>query len=213
MFTKAVICALLAVAAAAPQGYRVPTPAPTYGGGPVVPILVDDRQGPDQFGNYNFNFETGDGISRQEQGAPQGELGAVASQGGWSFTFPDGSPAVFSFVADGAGYQPQSDLLPTPHPLPPTPSPRSRRPAWRTPQPPQGRAPSTAPPLPLAPATPSAAKDAARARRPHATPLTRPPTSPTSASLSCPLTFPFIEQYSRCVLIFTMLLYHSIIIK
>ncbi|ROT70753.1 putative cuticle protein [Penaeus vannamei] len=85
---------------------------------PVVPILVDDRQGPDQFGNYNFNFETGDGISRQEQGAPQGELGAVASQGGWSFTFPDGSPAVFSFVADGAGYQPQSDLLPTPHPLP-----------------------------------------------------------------------------------------------
>lgn len=80
---KAVICALLAVAAAAPQGYRVPTPAPTYGGGPVVPILVDDRQGPDQFGNYNFNFETGDGISRQEQGAPQGELGAVASQGGW----------------------------------------------------------------------------------------------------------------------------------
>nr|XP_027220800.1 cuticle protein AMP1B-like [Penaeus vannamei] len=118
MLSKAVICALLAVAAAAPQGYRVPTPAPTYGGGPVVPILVDDRQGPDQFGNYNFNFETGDGISRQEQGRPQGELGAVASQGGWSFTFPDGSPAVFSFVADGAGYQPQSDLLPTPHPLP-----------------------------------------------------------------------------------------------
>ncbi|XP_063614110.1 cuticle protein AM1239-like [Penaeus indicus] len=118
MFTKAVICALLAVAAAAPQGYSVPTPAPTYGGGPVVPILVDDREGPDQFGNYNFNFETGDGISRNEVGAPQGELGAVASQGGWSFTFPDGTPAVFSFVADGAGYQPQSDLLPTPHPLP-----------------------------------------------------------------------------------------------
>nr|XP_053653151.1 pupal cuticle protein 36-like [Cherax quadricarinatus] len=86
--------------------------------GPVVPILIDERQGPDQAGNYNFNFETGDGISRQEQGAPQGPTGAVAAQGGWSFTFPDGTPAVFKFVADEGGYRVESDLLPTPHPLP-----------------------------------------------------------------------------------------------
>ncbi|XP_047476022.1 cuticle protein AMP1B-like [Penaeus chinensis] len=121
MVSKVLLSVLLAVAAAAPQSYRPPSntySAPGGSSGPVVPILVDDREGPDQFGNYNFNFETGDGISRQEQGAPQGELGAVASQGGWSFTFPDGTPGVFSFVADGAGYQPQSNLLPTPHPLP-----------------------------------------------------------------------------------------------
>ncbi|XP_037784664.1 cuticle protein AM1239-like [Penaeus monodon] len=86
--------------------------------GPQVPILRDDRQGPDEFGNYNFNFETGDGISRQEQGAPQPPAGAVASQGGWSFTFPDGTPARFTFAADGDGYRVESDLLPTPHPLP-----------------------------------------------------------------------------------------------
>nr|XP_053653149.1 pupal cuticle protein 36-like [Cherax quadricarinatus] len=86
--------------------------------GPVVPILVDDRQGPDEYGNYNFNFETGDGISRQEQGAPQGPTGAVAAQGGWTFTFPDGTPAVFKFVADEGGYRVESDLVPTPHPLP-----------------------------------------------------------------------------------------------
>ncbi|XP_053653180.2 pupal cuticle protein 20-like [Cherax quadricarinatus] len=86
--------------------------------GPVVPILTDERQGPDQAGNYNFNFETGDGISRQEQGAPQGPTGAVAAQGGWSFTFPDGTPAVFKFVADEGGYRVESDLVPTPHPLP-----------------------------------------------------------------------------------------------
>lgn len=51
---------------------------------PPVSILQDDREGPDQYGNYKFNFETGDGISRYEEGAPQGETGAVASQGGWS---------------------------------------------------------------------------------------------------------------------------------
>ncbi|XP_042213569.1 cuticle protein AM1239-like [Homarus americanus] len=117
MFSKLVLCALLAVAAAKPQG-GYGAPQPSYTSGPVVPILKDERQGPDEFGNYNFEFETGDGISRHEQGAPQGETGAVASQGGWSFTFPDGTPGVFSFVADGAGYQVQSDLLPTPHPLP-----------------------------------------------------------------------------------------------
>nr|XP_053653147.1 pupal cuticle protein 20-like [Cherax quadricarinatus] len=80
--------------------------------GPVVPILRDDREGPDEYGNYNFNFETGDGISRQEQGAPQGPTGAVAAQGGWTFTFPDGTPAVFNFVADEGGYRVESPLLP-----------------------------------------------------------------------------------------------------
>ncbi|XP_042230797.1 cuticle protein AM1199-like [Homarus americanus] len=118
MFSKLVLCALLAVVAAKPQG-GYGAPQPSYTSGPVVPILKDERQGPDEFGNYNFEFETGDGISRHEQGAPQGETGAVASQGGWSFTFPDGTPGVFNFVADAAGgYQVQSDLLPTPHPLP-----------------------------------------------------------------------------------------------
>ncbi|KAG7173486.1 Cuticle protein [Homarus americanus] len=34
------------------------------------------------------------------------------------FTLPDGTPAVFTFVADEFGYRVESDLLPTPHPLP-----------------------------------------------------------------------------------------------
>ncbi|KAK3885938.1 hypothetical protein Pcinc_009886 [Petrolisthes cinctipes] len=34
------------------------------------------------------------------------------------FTFPDGTPGVFNFVADENGYRVESDLLPTPHPLP-----------------------------------------------------------------------------------------------
>ncbi|MCL4152152.1 UNVERIFIED_CONTAM: hypothetical protein GTU68_030310, partial [Idotea baltica] len=86
-------------------------------GGSVVPILVDNREGPIN-GHYAFEFETGDGISRHEQGAPNGPNGAVISQGGWSFTFPDGTPAEFSFVADEGGYRVESPLLPTPPPLP-----------------------------------------------------------------------------------------------
>ncbi|KAG7173489.1 Cuticle protein [Homarus americanus] len=133
MFSKLVLCVLLAVVAAKPQeGYGAPQQSYTSSGS-VVPIVKDERQGPDADGNYNFEFETGDGISRQEQGAPHGETGAVAAQGGWAspaedsvshthfffrFKFPDGSPGVFNFVADAAGYKVQSDLLPTPHPLP-----------------------------------------------------------------------------------------------
>ena len=36
----------------------------------------------------------------------------------FSFTFPDGTPAVFNFVADENGYRVESNLIPTPHPLP-----------------------------------------------------------------------------------------------
>ncbi|XP_071548887.1 cuticle protein 2-like [Panulirus ornatus] len=96
----------------APQTYRGP-PRP-----PPVQILRDDREGPDAVGTYSFNYESADGISRQEQGAPQGPDGAVASQGRWSFTFPDGTPGLFTFVADGNGYRVESDRLPVPPPLP-----------------------------------------------------------------------------------------------
>ncbi|XP_037775077.1 pupal cuticle protein 36-like [Penaeus monodon] len=98
-----------------------------FGGssGPVVPIISDNREGPDEFGNYNFNFETGDGITRQEVGAPQGPAGAVASQGAWAFTFP-WTPAEFSFEADENGYRSCPTCCPRP-PLPATPSPTEAR--------------------------------------------------------------------------------------
>ncbi|XP_063590458.1 cuticle protein AMP1B-like [Penaeus indicus] len=120
--SQILVCALVAVVAAAPDHYG-PPPARFYGipgaySGPVIPILKDEREGPDASGVYSFEFETGNGIKREEQGAPRGPSGAVAMQGGWSFTFPDGSPADVTFVADDAGYRVESDLLPTPPPLP-----------------------------------------------------------------------------------------------
>ncbi|KAK8726269.1 hypothetical protein OTU49_010179, partial [Cherax quadricarinatus] len=101
-----------------PQSPRHDAP-PSLPAKPAVEIITEERVGPDAQGNYNFIFESSDGISRKEQGAPQGESGAVATQGEWSFTFPDGTPGQFSFVADGEGFKVQSDLLPQAPPLPP----------------------------------------------------------------------------------------------
>ncbi|XP_063590642.1 pupal cuticle protein 36a-like [Penaeus indicus] len=124
MYTLMVLCMAAAVSAGLQHNYQ------SQDGGAViqrtedgaqaapVEILKDEREGPDASGVYSFSFETADGISRQENGQPSGDTGAVASQGEWTFTFPDGTHASFSFTADESGYHVDSDLLPTPHPLP-----------------------------------------------------------------------------------------------
>ncbi|XP_066960758.1 pupal cuticle protein 36-like [Macrobrachium rosenbergii] len=131
MYSTLSLILLAALATGEPDGYGSHPHRHQFGGGaggvgggafgigqPVVPILVDNRQEPDASGSYAFVYETGDGISRQEQGFPQGVTGAVAQQGGWSFTLPDGTPAAFNFVADENGFRVESDLIPTPPPLP-----------------------------------------------------------------------------------------------
>ncbi|MCL4152850.1 UNVERIFIED_CONTAM: hypothetical protein GTU68_019066, partial [Idotea baltica] len=84
---------------------------------PIINILRDEREGPYN-GAYSFLFETEDGTTRQESGSPVGPDGSVVQQGSWSFSFPDGSPGQFNFIADHNGYQVDSSLVPTPHPLP-----------------------------------------------------------------------------------------------
>jgi len=44
-----------------------------------IPILKDDRT-QDAYGGYSFDFESGNGIVRQESGK---ESGGQAKQGGW----------------------------------------------------------------------------------------------------------------------------------
>ncbi|XP_068225759.1 loricrin-like [Palaemon carinicauda] len=77
---------------------------------PVVPILEDQREGPYANGVYRFNYATGDGIIRQEQGYPEG--GMVSQQGAWSFTHPDGTPTTVNFVADANGFRVNSNRVP-----------------------------------------------------------------------------------------------------
>ncbi|XP_037803468.1 endocuticle structural glycoprotein SgAbd-8-like [Penaeus monodon] len=79
-----------------------------------IPILKDDRT-QDAYGGYSFDFESGNGIVRQESGK---ESDGQAKEGGWRYESPEGAPVEISFVADQGGYQPQGAVIPVPPPLP-----------------------------------------------------------------------------------------------
>ncbi|XP_071551579.1 uncharacterized protein [Panulirus ornatus] len=83
---------------------------------PVVQIIRDDRQD-DGNGNYNYAYEADNGIAVEASGAP-GSEGQAIMKGVYSFPLPDGRIAEVRYNADENGFQPQTDLLPTPHPLP-----------------------------------------------------------------------------------------------
>ncbi|XP_018028050.1 larval cuticle protein 65Ag1 [Hyalella azteca] len=101
----AIFIALFAVASALPG--RV-----VRSSDDVVPILRSDVVAPSAGGEYSFDVETGDGIVRSESGYGSADNGAVESQGTVSFTHPDGTPFELKFVANAAGYQPESAALP-----------------------------------------------------------------------------------------------------
>ncbi|KAJ8954059.1 hypothetical protein NQ318_004364 [Aromia moschata] len=80
-----------------------------------VPILrLENNNNGD--GTYNYAYETGDGISAQEQGDATGD--GTKTQGGYSYTAPDGQQIHIQYAADENGFQPQGDHLPTPPPIP-----------------------------------------------------------------------------------------------
>lgn len=75
------------------------------------------RQGSDvQPEGYSYNYETSNGIAAQEQGGLSGE--AIAAQGSYQFTAPDGTPIQLSYIANEGGFQPQGAHIPTPPPIP-----------------------------------------------------------------------------------------------
>lgn len=68
-----------------------------------------------------FSYETENGISAQEQGSLKNvgdKEPAVVASGSYQFTSPEGLPVQITYVADENGFQPQGDVLPTPHPIP-----------------------------------------------------------------------------------------------
>ncbi|XP_042241695.1 cuticle protein AM1159-like [Homarus americanus] len=100
------LACLAAVAVAAPQGDERP----------VVEIIKDERSDSGD-GNFNYAFEADNGISMSVSGTPGAE-GQSNMQGVYSFILPDGTIAEIRFIANENGFQPESPLLPTPHPLP-----------------------------------------------------------------------------------------------
>ncbi|ROT72355.1 Cuticle protein AMP3 [Penaeus vannamei] len=91
------------------------------------PDPVDEREDRGD-GNFRYRFETSNGIKTEKVGTP-GSKGQSNMQGAFSFPFPEGGVAEFTYVADEFGYQPSSDLLPVPLPSPPTSTDSSRSPS------------------------------------------------------------------------------------
>ncbi|XP_043194117.1 pupal cuticle protein 20-like [Amphibalanus amphitrite] len=123
---------VLAVAAAAPQGYGAP---PQGYGAPVggaaasqLPVYgasqgsagaqsqdaqartISEENINNGDGTYRFSFETDNGILREEEGD------GTQVRGSYSYTADDGTPVEITFVADENGFQPEGDALPTPVP-------------------------------------------------------------------------------------------------
>ncbi|XP_050720641.1 cuticle protein AM1159-like [Eriocheir sinensis] len=100
----AVFACLLALAAAAPRPDQ------------DAVVTLDERTDNGD-GTFSLRLETSNGIAEERTGVV-GSEGQSNMQGSYSFTLPDGTVAVVTFVADEGGFRPESDLLPTPHPLP-----------------------------------------------------------------------------------------------
>ncbi|XP_053602904.1 uncharacterized protein LOC128670910 [Plodia interpunctella] len=73
-------------------------------------------------GSYKWSYETGNGISAEEQGyvknqgVPDAEI--QTAQGQYQYTAPDGQVIHLQYLADENGFQPQGAHLPTPPPIP-----------------------------------------------------------------------------------------------
>ncbi|XP_063533613.1 pupal cuticle protein 20-like [Cydia strobilella] len=75
----------------------------------------------DGAGNYHFSYETPNGISARESGAPRAagpEGPAVTAEGAFSYRTPDGQQVSLSYTADENGFHPVGSHLPTPPPIP-----------------------------------------------------------------------------------------------
>jgi loricrin len=89
-------------------------------GGPQIPILryVNNNDGS---GNYNYAYETGNGIQAEEKGHLKNAGSAneaESAEGSFSYTGPDGQRYSIQYVADEFGFRPVGAHLPTPPPIP-----------------------------------------------------------------------------------------------
>ncbi|KAG5898735.1 hypothetical protein JTB14_020929 [Gonioctena quinquepunctata] len=68
-------------------------------------------------GSYQYAYETQNGISAEQQGAPRpaaDQSTPVVVQGYYRFTSPEGVPVEVRYTADEFGYHPQGTIIPGP---------------------------------------------------------------------------------------------------
>ncbi|XP_045493002.1 endocuticle structural protein SgAbd-6-like [Colias croceus] len=73
-----------------------------------APVEIVKQDSEVDINGYNFEFETSDGTSRQEQGEYKNdtEQQGLLIKGSYRYVAPDGQHISVSFVADKNGYQP-----------------------------------------------------------------------------------------------------------
>ncbi|XP_017785733.1 PREDICTED: endocuticle structural glycoprotein SgAbd-2-like, partial [Nicrophorus vespilloides] len=85
-----------------------------------IPILKQDFE--QHHEGYQFSYETGNGISRQEQGYIKNKGDkkheTLVQQGSITYHDEHGHPITLTYIADEHGFQPQGSHLPTPPPIP-----------------------------------------------------------------------------------------------
>ncbi|KAH8302298.1 hypothetical protein KR044_004922 [Drosophila immigrans] len=91
------------------------------GGGQDIPIIkLESKINAD--GSYKYEYETGNGIKAEEMGylknAGVEGAEALAVEGSFSYSSPEGEQISLTYIADENGFQPQGDHLPTPPPIP-----------------------------------------------------------------------------------------------
>ncbi|XP_058066018.1 endocuticle structural glycoprotein SgAbd-2 [Anopheles bellator] len=89
--------------------------------GPPIPIVHSESYSSHD-GSYKFAYESGNGITAQEEGfvknAGTKDHEVQVAHGSYSYTDPHGVPVSVSYVADENGFQAQGSHLPTPPPVP-----------------------------------------------------------------------------------------------
>ncbi|KAL1516641.1 hypothetical protein ABEB36_000526 [Hypothenemus hampei] len=81
-----------------------------------IPIIRLDSQNEGD-GNYQYAFETGNGIQAEQQGNAQ-EGAGTQSQGSYSYTSPEGEQIQINYQAGENGFLVQGSHIPTPPPVP-----------------------------------------------------------------------------------------------
>ncbi|XP_066941198.1 cuticle protein AM1159-like [Macrobrachium rosenbergii] len=79
--------------------------------------IIRDERVDNGDGSFSYNFAADNGIETEVVGSP-GSEGQSNMQGYYLLPLESGGFARVEFVADEAGFQPKSDVLPVPPPLP-----------------------------------------------------------------------------------------------
>lgn len=86
-----------------------------------IPVLQENSIR-DEHGQYAYNYLTGNGIARTEQGAlvPNKERTAnvLVQRGGYRYFLPNGELVELNYIADEGGFRATGTHLPTPPPVP-----------------------------------------------------------------------------------------------